>query len=47
MSFGCYPGQQEYDYQAEYEITASDQGHNPSRKCKYSGMLGVFILVEQ
>ncbi len=31
MSFGCYPGQQEYDYQAEYEITASDQGHNPSR----------------
>ncbi len=31
MSFGCYPGQQEYDYQAEYEITASDQGQKKAR----------------
>jgi hypothetical protein len=31
MSFGRYPGQQEYDYQAEYEITASDQGQKKAR----------------
>jgi hypothetical protein len=33
MSFGCYPDQQEYAYQAEYEITASDKGRVPSRVC--------------
>ncbi len=31
MSFGCYPGQEEYNYQAEYEITASDLGQNKAR----------------
>jgi len=28
MSFGCYPGQEEYRYQAEYEIKAWDKGDN-------------------
>ncbi len=33
MSFGCYPDQQEYGYQAEYEIRARDKGRVPSRVC--------------
>jgi len=28
MSFGCYPGQDEYEYQAEYEIKDPQQANN-------------------
>ncbi len=31
MSFGCYPGQVEYAYQDEYQITASDKGQKKAR----------------
>jgi len=31
MSFGCYPRQEEYAYQAEYEIKAFDKGLNRPR----------------
>jgi len=34
MSFGCYPGQEEYAYQAEYEIKACDKGLNRPRILK-------------
>jgi len=31
MSFGCYPGQEEYACQAEYEIKTCDKGYKRSR----------------
>jgi len=34
MSFGCYPGQEEYAYQDEYEIKACDKGLNRPRILK-------------
>jgi hypothetical protein len=34
MSFGCYPDQDEYAYQAEYEIKACDKGLNRPRILK-------------
>jgi len=34
MSFGCYPDQEEYAFQAEYEIKACDKGLNRGRILK-------------